>query len=395
MQKIMVLGAGGSQLPLIKQAKEMGLYVIVLSVPGNYPGFLLADKIYYVDISDAEAVLSVAKKEQIDGICSTGTDVTLAAMGKVVDQLGLSGPGYQSGMISCNKKKMKQAFIRHNVRTARFMEIKSIAQCYEAYDELKKPIMLKVVDSAGSRGIVKVGQRQEIQRAYEYAMKETKQDYLIAEEFIGGMEFGAQGFVFEHQLKFVLPHGDWIFYGETGVPYGHYVPFALPQAVIDELTSQLEKAIPAMQLNNCAINADFILSGDEVFVLEIGARAGAACLPEMVSKYLGFNYYEQIINVAMGQAPNFSSGESQACAYELLMAAKDGVIKSIKLNDDVVMADDVSIIDLSIDYKVGEIVRKFNIGADRIGQIIVAGKEIEAVLGFLKQVKEKIEIVIE
>ena len=45
MKKILILGAGIYQVPLIKTAKRMGLYTIVASIPGNYPGFELADKV--------------------------------------------------------------------------------------------------------------------------------------------------------------------------------------------------------------------------------------------------------------------------------------------------------------------------------------------------------------
>ena len=42
-KKIMVLGAGIYQVPLIKKAKEMGLHTIVVSPKGPYPGISLAD----------------------------------------------------------------------------------------------------------------------------------------------------------------------------------------------------------------------------------------------------------------------------------------------------------------------------------------------------------------
>ena len=42
----MILGAGIYQVPLIRTARRMGLYTIVVSIPGDYPGFALADKIY-------------------------------------------------------------------------------------------------------------------------------------------------------------------------------------------------------------------------------------------------------------------------------------------------------------------------------------------------------------
>ena len=75
MKKIMILGAGIYQVPLIKTAKKLGLYTIVVSIPGNYPGFELADKVYYENTVDDEKILEIAKEEQIDGIITTGTDV--------------------------------------------------------------------------------------------------------------------------------------------------------------------------------------------------------------------------------------------------------------------------------------------------------------------------------
>ena len=55
MTKIMILGAGIYQVPLIETAKKMGLYTIVVSIPGNYPGFALADKVYYCLLYTSDA----------------------------------------------------------------------------------------------------------------------------------------------------------------------------------------------------------------------------------------------------------------------------------------------------------------------------------------------------
>ena len=59
----MILGAGIYQVPLIETAKKMGLYTIVVSIPGNYPGFALADKVYYENTVDEDKVLEIAKNE--------------------------------------------------------------------------------------------------------------------------------------------------------------------------------------------------------------------------------------------------------------------------------------------------------------------------------------------
>ena len=66
MKKILILGAGIYQVPLIKTARRLGIYSIVCSIPGNYPGFEYADKVYYENTTDAEKILEIARKENID-----------------------------------------------------------------------------------------------------------------------------------------------------------------------------------------------------------------------------------------------------------------------------------------------------------------------------------------
>ena len=91
-KKLLILGAGIYQVPLIETAKRMGLETIVASIPGNYPGFALADKVVYENTVDKEAMLALAKAEQVAGVCVCGTDVCVPAQGYVCDQLGLKGP---------------------------------------------------------------------------------------------------------------------------------------------------------------------------------------------------------------------------------------------------------------------------------------------------------------
>ncbi|WP_106768568.1 ATP-grasp domain-containing protein [Paenibacillus faecalis] len=388
MKKLMILGAGISQLPLIKKAKEMGLYVIVVSRQGNYPGFSLADKVYYEDTTNIEKVAEIARFEGIDGICTTGTDVAVKSIGKVVDEIGVSGLNYESAQLSSNKWKMKQAFMEHGVRTAKFVKVRNKEEVYAAFEVLSMPLMFKAVDGGASKGIVKVTDKEQIDDAYDKVRRDTKLDFFIVEEFIEGTEFGAQSYVYNHEIQFIMPHGDMMFYGDAGVPIGHYVPYELPDDVEQDLFNQLKQSILALQLNNCAINADFILKDDKVFVLEIGGRAGATCLPELVSTFYGFDYYEQIIRAALHMNPTFSVESFQPCACELLISDKEGEIT--KLENGNVSHEDI--IQISFDYNVGDRINKFRVGTDRIGQIIVKGESLEEVINRLNKVKGNINV---
>ena len=375
MKKIMILGAGVYQVPLILKAKEMGLYTIVVSIPGNYPGFDFADKVYYEDTTDYEKVLEIAKSENINGIVTAGTDVAVITVGKVCDEMGLCGLSFEAAQIAADKLLMKEQYEKYGVRTARFRKIFfGDEQIEEKLAELRAPLIFKAVDSSGSRGIIRVDSPAQFQETISKVKGYTKKDYFIVEEFLEGEEFGAQAFVLDGEVRFILPHGDYVFQGETGVPVGHWVPFELSDHIIDDAKHQLQLAAEAMKLNNCAMNVDFILVDGETYVLEIGGRSGATCLSEMVSTYYQFDYYKKMLEAALGA--------------KLVYSDTEGIISS-QLDQN---PKDEDIIEIQFDHNIGDFVSRFQIGPHRIGHVIVKAASVDQAVKKLDQVINNIEI---
>lgn len=398
MKKILILGAGIYQVPLIKVAKKLGIYTIVASIPGNYPGFELADKVYYENTTDYRKILSIARREKIDGIVTAGTDVAVITIGKVCDALGLKGLSAEAAELATDKLLMKQCYEKYGVRSAKFRRVTFDDPNYaNIISDLKLPVMFKSVDSSGSRGIIKVNSEDEFESARNYVLENTRSDYFVVEEYIEGEEFGAQAFVQDGKLEFILPHGDYVFKGDTGVPVGHFAPYNLDPSILEDAREQLIAAVRAMQLDNCAINADFILSEGETYVLEIGGRSGATCLAELVSIYYGFDYYEKIVRMAIGEKVEFDIDVSSTKqdgvpnASMLLMSDKDGVIKSQEDNN----APNSDIYEVQFDYEPGDEVHKFKVGPHRIGHVITKGKSLDDAVDLLHEALDNISIVVE
>lgn len=441
MKKILILGAGIYQVPLIQTAKRLGLYTIVASIPGNYPGFALADKIYYENTVDYDKIIDIARTEKVDGVVTAGTDVAVITVGAVCDALGLRGLSAEAARIASNKSLMKEKYEEFGVSTARFRRIKTDDENYaDKLEGLEFPLIFKSIDSSGSRGITRVDSPEEFAAARENVLANTRSDEYIVEEFIEGDEFGAQAFVQDGKVEFILPHGDYVFHGDTGVPIGHYAPFDVSSAAVKEIEIELGKAIKAMKLDNCAINADFIMKDDKAYVLEIGGRSGATCLAELTSIYYGFDYYEKILRVALGEHVDFACtkdehGDPQLTpnASMLLQADKTGTIKRewYELPDDgsagteqdtespcgdknrkayyvepgddsttdhtahVPETGDLNIVDIQFDYKPGDSVRLFHVGPDRIGHVIAKGPTLEAAVDKMNQALDRVHIEIE
>ena len=87
-------------------------------------------------------------------------------------------------------------------------------------------LWFKAVDSSGSRGIIRVDSTEDFEEARRIVRETSRTDEYIIEEFVEGEEFGAQAFVPNGEVQFILPHGDYVFQGDTGVPVGHFAPYA-------------------------------------------------------------------------------------------------------------------------------------------------------------------------
>jgi len=387
MKKVLVLGAGIYQVPLIRKAKERGFYTLVASSAGNYPGFSLADKPCYVNTTDCEAVVRLAQEEDIDCVCTTGTDVAMQALGAVCDKLGLPGISERVGILDTNKREMKRMFEAGGVRTARFREVATLEQLQTAFDSLAKPVVCKAVDTSGSRGIIRIDTVDQLPEAFAYVMRATKKTYMIVEEFVKGVEFGAQAAVIEGKLQFVMTHGDLLYHGKTDVPIGHYVPYSIPQNTELEARRQIELSIKALGLSTCAINVDFILHEGQVYVLEIGARGGATCLPELVSTYYDVDYYGYILDMSLGLKPEVQVVPKNPCGNLLITSNREGVLNSIEI-----ALGDLDIVETVYDYKSGDNVPAFRLGPDRLGHVVLKAVDEAAVIRDLGVLEQSIKV---
>lgn len=359
-------------MPLIRKATEMGFETLVVSPQGNYPGLKLADRVLEFDTTDVASILNAARNEKLAGVVTTGTDVCLPALGALVDNLKLIGPSAQSAAWSSNKVLMKERFRKHGVPTAKFEVVESFGAALLASRKIRYPVMVKATDSSGSRGISKASDEASLVIAWENAKKVSKNGLILVEEYLDGLEFGAQAFVRGRKMDLVLAHNDQV----TGPPYqtpiGHSMPVQLSSAEIARTEEVSELALEALNIKDAICNMDFILHGGEVKVLEIGARMGATCLPENISAYTGNNVYEFMILKSVGDSAEFTINRNIPNASLLLMAQKDGTINEIIVPE--MLKNDSRLIELNIDIKVGESVKKFAVGPDRIGNIVVFGK---------------------
>lgn len=395
-KRLLILGAGRGQLGLYKAAKELGITTIAGTMPRYHkPCIELADEVCYMDISNPDDVYEKAKDLNLDGAATCCLDTGISSLGRLNDKLDMVGITEYSAKMCNDKSIMKNAFMDNGVNTAKYYEISNKEELEDALNKINLPVIIKATDLQGSNGIYIARSKDEAVAGFSQAMDKTKRDYCLVEEFIEGWEFGAQAFVYNEEVLFVMPHGDETYMSHTAVPVGHYVPLDAKEIVHEKAKEEVIKAIKALRLNNCAVNVDMILKDNEVYIIELTGRVGANCLPELVEINYGIEYYKMIALMALGKNPltyweKRSDKNKAGLARMIIEEENSGVLDEI-INEN---TSDPDIKEITFFKNNGDEIRKFENSNDCIGQIIVEGKTLEDCEEKIKEVSNKIKLIL-
>lgn len=378
-KRLLILGAGRGQLRLYEAARSLGIHTIAGTMPGSYlPCLPFADEVCYMDVSDPDDVVSRIRESGLkpDGVATCCMDTGIRSLGRVCDSFGLTGLCEEAAVLCNDKWRMKEALEAHGVTTAQYRKVSDKTQALQAISEIGLPVVVKAVDMQGSQGVYICRTKEEALASFDTVMSLTRRDYCIMEMFIEGDEFGAQAFVYDGEVFFVMPHGDDVFNGKTGIPIGHYVPFDADKNLAEQAETQVRRAIAALGLNNCAVNADFIRKDDKIYVIELTGRAGANCLVELTQAYYGIEYYKMIAVTALGEDPSVYWEQRRrkhmpALSQMIISTEKSGILES-DLSAPEATAD-ADVLEITFFKKSGDEIRKFENSNDCIGQIVVAG----------------------
>ena len=243
----------------------------------------------------------------------------------------------------------------------------------------------------GSRGIFRCNTKEEIYSHYVDTMTATGKDYCLLEEFIEGEMLGCEAMICDGELLYCLPNNIENYPGFVPTPIGHSIPYRKQEILGEEVRRQVILALNALGMDNCPVNCDLMEKDGKIYVIEITGRAGGNCLPEIAGLYYGINYYEAIVRLAMDMdVKNLFAGKSlrPAVLSHIFTSDKDGILKQIH-NENNPQPD---LADLSFNVSPGDEIRHYENGRDRLGQVILTGKNLQGCENRLAEVLSKISI---
>lgn len=398
MKKVLMLGGSLYQTYAIKEAVKMGYYVITCDYLPSNPGHKYAHEYHNVSTTDKEAVLELAKRLNVDGIVAYASDPAAPTAAYVCEKLGLPTSPYQSVEILSKKHLFRQYLAEHGFNVPLAKSYTSYEDAEKDIDSFKLPVMVKPVDSSGSKGINKLVDKKQLKDFFKDAQSYSRVKIVIIEEFIEkqGPQISGDAFSVEGKLVFHCLGNE--FYStkvdKDFAPLGECWPTIMPHSVIDQLTQDLQRLISSLGMKSTAYNVEAIYGNDgKVYILELGARSGGSLIPQITALATGVDMVPYVIKAAMGEdCSDLKMAPVKGFWSNYMAHANEtGYYNGISFDEDF---KNNHLVDYVSETKIGDPVHKYRDAQDCVGELILKYDSQEQMFQMIEDMNKYVTILV-
>ncbi len=301
--KALVLAGGLPQITLINELKSRGVTAVLADGSEKAIARPYADKFYKVNIFDIDAVVEIARNEQVDFVITCCADQVLLVVSQVAEILGLPWYiDYETAKNVSDKELMKKVFVENNVPTSRHVVMSHLDM--EQIKGLKYPLIVKPVDAYSSRGVRKVLDETELREAFDAATEISRNNNAIVEEFCVGEEISVDIFVSDGKAHVLcVSNSEKVKDEDKFVIFRGRFPVAASAELHKKIEVVAQQIVDAFKLENCPMLIQMISDGENVSVLEFCARTGGAMKFLLIKHSCGFDVIKAVVDLTMGIKP--------------------------------------------------------------------------------------------
>ena len=343
MKKLMLLGGMRYLVPVIEAAHKLGVYVITCDYLPNNIAHKYSDEYCNVSILEKDKVLEKAKELKIDGILSFACDPGVVTAAYVAEKMGLpsSGP-YESVEILQNKGKFRKFLTENNFTVPVAKQYTDIETALNDTEMFNWPVIVKPTDSAGSKGVTKVEEKDKLKDAINYALKFSHSNEFIIEDFLEkvGDSSDCDSFSIDGKLKFVSFSAQK-FDENCENPYtpaAYTWPALISKIHQEELTNEIQRLLTLLNMKNSIYNIETReCTNGKAYIMECSPRGGGNRLAEMVRYMTGVDMITNIVKVALGMEPDDINQQEikDNWAEIILHSEKEGIFEKLWISDEI------------------------------------------------------------
>lgn len=398
-KKLMLLGGIRYLLPAIEAAHKHGIYVITVDYLPNNIAHKYSDEYHNVSIleKDKEKVLALAKELQIDGILSYAVDPGVVAASYVAENMGLPFTcSYEAACIMQDKSKFRQFLAEHGFNVPNAKGYTKAEDALKDVDFFNWPVIVKPVDSAGSKGVSRVDKPEDLPNAIAHALEESHNGHFIVEDFLelDGYQSSADCFSVDGKLVYA-DYSDQLFDKNAANPYTPALeiwPSTMKQEHQDYLTGELQRFLTLLNCGTGLYNVESRLcKNGKPYIMEVSPRAGGNRIAELQRIGTGIDLIEAEVCKAVGDEVKSISMPHYDGFYVnyIVHSNQDGIFEEAIVDD---AFKEMHVIEAEIRVKKGDYVETFKGANNAIGTLFLHFENREQMEQALDNQKEWLTI---
>ena len=397
-RKLLLLGGSAQQIVAIETAKRLGYFTVLCDYLSDNPGQYHADRFYLVSTTDKEAVLEVAKKEKVSGVIAYASDPAAPTVAYVSEKLGLPGNPYESVDILCNKDKFRSFLQENGFHTP---SAKGYASEAEALQDLKNglfclPVIVKPVDSSGSKGVGRIDNLTEAKDKISYAMSFSRGKRIIVEEFVEklGYQIAGDGLSVDGKLVFRCFANDHFDAKcrNPFVPVAASFPYNMPSEIHETIHAEIQRLLTLLGMRTCTYNFDLRINKNyDVFLMEVAPRDGGNYIPDVIKYATGIDLVEYAVKSSMGEEimiPKINEVNG-FYAYYAVHSYEEGLLDHVYIDSEV---EKNNIVENHIIKKHGDHIFEFTGANTTLGILIMKFNSMEEMINKIDHSDEWIHV---
>ncbi|HYM17629.1 MAG TPA: ATP-grasp domain-containing protein [Micropepsaceae bacterium] len=309
MKTLLIISGGIEAADAARHARDIGLHVIVSDIDPNAPGFAYAHDRLIADVYGPEATAQAAERyhrqiRKIDGVICVAADAPLTAA-LVAERLGLTGLSLESAKLATDKLAMKTRFKERGVPVPWFSPVHSPAELDVIVANCGRNLVIKPVDSRGSRGVQRLARVADLAAAYAFAEKHSPTKRVMVEAYLDGPQVSTESIVTKGRCytpgfsdrNYELLEAHAPFFIENGGD----LPSTLPKPIQEKVKAVVARAADALGVTEGSVKGDIVVHKSEPYVIELAARlsGGFFCTRE-IPLNTGVDFIGAAIKVALG-----------------------------------------------------------------------------------------------
>lgn len=376
MKKILILGGGENQIPLIKRAKDLGYYVVLCDFRENIEGVVFSDRFYQINTLEPDKLIGVGKIEQIDGVI-TNSEPAFMSMATVAEALNLRCNSLKCVELYKNKYLMREFCKEHDILSPLYKQCTSIEEALDFFNQVKKKCIIKPLDNSASRGVYSINNEEELLSLFDksFAASSASNPAVLIEEYITGAEFTVDGLMTSNGHKSLAISEKKHYAHNENVAYQLLFDNFNEKYDYDELRKVNDRLVNQTNMPFGLTHAEYKYSNGRFYLIEIQARGGGNFIATDIVPFVsGIDSYTQQIKWCMGDDVDAIYdyniiGEKCAVLYFFDAPKNGGTVQDIKGLDYLRNYGSKLIYDLH--FKIGDTIQEIKDDSTRIGWYIL------------------------